>query len=263
MDSAEIRSRFLRYFADREHQVVPVGVAAAGRPDAALRQCGHGPVQALLPGRGAASVPPGHQRPEGRAHPRHRGGRQDRPACLVLPDGGQLLVRRLLQGGGDPPRLGAAHQAGRRRRLRLPRGEALGDGLPGRRRGARHLAPHRRPAPGPHPAAQCQGQLLVHGRPGPGRTLLGDLLRPRARATDARAARRPTRTATSRSGTSSSCRTSCPPSGPRWTSTSGSPCPPRTSTPAWASSGWRRSSRASTTSTRSTPRAASSTARAS
>ena len=46
------------------------------------------------------------------------------------------------------------------------------------------------------------------GVPGPGRALLGDLLRPRARSTAPRAARSPTRTATWRSGTWSSCRTS-------------------------------------------------------
>ena len=53
------------------------------------------------------------------------------------------------------------------------------------------------------------------GVPGPGRALLGDLLRPRARSTAARAARSSTRTATWRSGTSSSCRTSAASSAPK------------------------------------------------
>ena len=38
------------------------------------------------------------------------------------------------------------------------------------------------PARAPHPAPQRQGQLLGHGHPRPRRPLLGDLLRPRARA---------------------------------------------------------------------------------
>ena len=42
--------------------------------------------------------------------PGHRRGRQDQPARHVLPDERQLLVRRLLQGGRDRPRLGAGHQ---------------------------------------------------------------------------------------------------------------------------------------------------------
>ncbi len=41
----------------------------------------------------------GDQRAEVRAHPRHRGRRQDHPARHVLRDVRQLLLRRLLQGG--------------------------------------------------------------------------------------------------------------------------------------------------------------------
>ena len=72
--------------------------------------------------------------------------------------------------------------------------------------------------------------------------------------TAATAARRPTRTASWRSGTWSSCRTASASSGPRTTSTSRARCRPRTSTPGWAWSGWRPSCRAWTTCTRSTPR---------
>ena len=168
MDSAEIRRRFLRFFADARAHARPQREPAARRPDAAVRQRRHGAVQAVLPRRGHAALPAGHQRPEVRAHPRHRGGRQDHPARLVLPDGGQLLLRRLLQGGRDPVGVGAAHRLGVRRRLRLPRGEALGHGLRRRRRGHRHLAHDRRPAAGAHPAPRPQGQLLVMGVPGPG-----------------------------------------------------------------------------------------------
>ena len=63
------------------------------------------------------------------------------------------------------------------------------------------------------------------GVPGPCGPVLGDLLRPRARSTASRAARSPTRTATWRSGTWSSCRT-CAASGPaRTTSRSSASCP--------------------------------------
>ena len=82
-----------------------------------------------------------------------------------------------------------------------------------------------------------------------------------APSTAARAARPSTRTATSSSGTSSSCSTSCRPCAPRTTSTSPASCRRRTSTPAWAWSGWRPCCRASTTSTRSTRSTRSSTGR--
>ena len=96
------------------------------------------PFMPYLTGQRARAVPAGHQRAEVRAHPRHRGGRQDHPARHVLPDERQLLLRRLLQGRRDPARLGAAHQA------RSPTA-ASGfdperiwvDRLPRRRRGAR------------------------------------------------------------------------------------------------------------------------------
>ncbi len=117
-----------------------------------------------------------------RADAGHRGGRQDHSPRLVLPDGGQLLLRRLLQGRRDPAGVGAPDRLGVQRGLRLPRGEALGHGPRRRRGGHRHLAHDRRCADGAHPAPWPEGQLLAHGRPRPRRTLLGDLLRPRARA---------------------------------------------------------------------------------
>ena len=59
----------------------------------------------------AAVRPRAVERPEVRAHPGHRGRRQDHPARHVLRDVRQLLLRRLLQGGRDRARLGAGHQA--------------------------------------------------------------------------------------------------------------------------------------------------------
>ena len=72
------------------------------------------------------------------------------------------------------------------------------------------------------------------------------------RSTASRAGRMPTRTATSRSGTSCSCRTSAARAPRRRTSRSSGRCRARTSTPAWASNAWPACCRASTTSTRRT-----------
>ena len=61
---------------------------------------------------------------------------------------------------------------------------------------------------GAHPAPGQGGQLLVHGRARPLRTLLRDQLRPRPRRSATRAARPSTTSGTWRSGTWSSCSTS-------------------------------------------------------
>ncbi len=117
-----------------------VGVPGRRRPHPAAGQRRHGAVQAVLPGRGQAAVLARHQRPEVRADPGHRGGREDHPARLLLPDVRQLLLRRLLQGRSHQVRLGAAHQFRRGRWLRPGEGEALDHRLQGRRRGRADLA---------------------------------------------------------------------------------------------------------------------------
>ena len=140
MDTAEIRRNFVAHFENDTrwgaHTAVPVRLAAARRPDAAVRQRRHGAVQAVLPRPGDAALPARDQRAEVRAHPRHRGRRQDHPARHVLPDVRQLLLRRLLQGGRDRARLGAGHQARGRGRLRARGEQALPERLRRRRRGA-------------------------------------------------------------------------------------------------------------------------------
>ena len=122
----------------------------------------------------------GHQRAEVRAHPRHRGGRQDHPARHVLPDERQLLLRRLLQGRRDQLRLGAGHRRPGRRRLR-PR-PASGSG-----RRSTSTTTRRRSSGASSPA--CPAERIVRrgkednywsmGVPGPGGPCTRDLHRPR------------------------------------------------------------------------------------
>ena len=147
--------------------------AVRGRRDAAVQ---------ALPARPAdPAVQAGRGRAEVRADAGHRRGRQDDQARDVLPDARQLVVRRLLQGRRDQVRLGAADPVGARRRVRLPRGEALGDRAARRRRGVRDLAGRDRRVGEPDPAPRPGRQLLAHGRARSGRPVLGDLLRPGSR----------------------------------------------------------------------------------
>ena len=112
------------------------------------------------------------QRAEVRAHPRHRGGRQDHPARHVLPDERQLLLRRLLQGRRDHLRLGAGDRlAGATAATASTRTRS---GSPSSRPTTRRSALWKRIAGLPDERIQrrgMEGQLLVHGsaraRPGP------------------------------------------------------------------------------------------------
>ena len=84
--------------------------------------------------------------------------------------------------GRHRARLEAGHGQPGRGRLRVRPRPDLGHRLPRRRRGRRPVAAGRRRSRRADPAPQRQGQLLGHGRSRPRRPLLGDLLRPRARA---------------------------------------------------------------------------------
>ena len=195
METAEIRRRWLRFFADRDHTVVPSASPAARRPEPAVRQRRHGAVQAVLPRPGDAAVAARHQRAEVRAHPRHRGGRQDHPARHVLPDERQLLLRRLLQGRRHRARLGAGHPLAGRRRLRLRPESQLWVTVYQDDDEAFGIWQRRSPAC-PRTASQRlrqEGQLLVTWAcPGPGGPCSRDLLSTAAPSTARRAARRST-----------------------------------------------------------------------
>ena len=159
-------------------------------------------------GQQSAAVAARDEHPEVHPHAGHRRGRQDHPARHVLPDERQLQLRRLLQGRRDPARVGPVDEVGRRRRLRPRRRPDLGDRLPRRRRGHRHLAQRRSACR--WSASSAGAWTTTSGRwASPGRAgRAASSTTTAARTTASRAARRSTRTATWSSGTSSSCRTS-------------------------------------------------------
>ena len=193
------------------------------------------------------------QRAEVRAHPRHRRGRQDHPARVVLPDVRQLLLRRLLQGAGDPARLGADDHAGRRG----------GYGFDPERLWVTVYLDDDEAADIWHdevgvPRERIQRLGMTDnywsmGVPGPVRPVLGDQLRPRPRV------RRGGRPRGRRRALPRALEPRLHAVRARRRARQGRLPDPRRAAGqehrhrAWASSGWRRSCRASTTSTRSTP----------
>ncbi len=262
METAEIKRRWLQFFGERGHTVVPSASLLLDDPNLLFVNAGMVPFKPYLLGQ---ETPP-YQRATSVQkcvpHPRHRGGRQDHPARHVLPDERQLLLRRLLQGRRHRAGLGAGH------RLAVARASSASTPttvwvtvLEGDDEAARALAQGRRPARGAHPAARPGRQLLAHGRPRAGRPVQRDLHRPRPRA---RPRRRPDRR---RGPVPGDLEPRLHAGGPRRGPQQGRlrrprcRCRSRTSTPAWASSGSPTCSRASTTSTRSTRSTRSSTAR--
>ena len=164
METAEIRRRWLKFFGDNGHTVVPSAPLPFDDPNLLFVAAGMVPFMPYFLGQETRALPARDQRAEVRAHPRHRGGRPDHPARHVLPDERQLQLRRLLQGRRHRAGLGAGHPLAVGRRLR-PAGEGPArHDLPGRRRGYRAVEAHRRPARREDRAAGQEGQLLAHGR---------------------------------------------------------------------------------------------------
>ena len=209
MQTAEIRRRFLEHFAQRGHTVVP----SASLISPTRRCCSPWPAwcrSSRTSPAGSRALPAGDQRAEVRPHPRHRGGGQDHPARHVLPDERQLLLRRLLQGGRDPVRLGADHRAGRGRRARLRPRQDLG--RPSTWTTTRPPTPGTASPACPRSASSAWARRTTTGTPAPparpARARRSTSTAGRSSAPTA--ARRSTSPATgsSRSGTSSSCSTS-------------------------------------------------------
>ena len=133
----------LRLEGTHDRGVEPGG--ARRRPDAAVHERRHEPVQGRLPRLRQAPL---RARGDGaEVHPRRRQAQRPRERRLhrapshLLRDARQLQLRRLLQEGRDQVRLGAADRG-----LPAAEGQALGDGLRRRRRGLRHLEERDRPA---------------------------------------------------------------------------------------------------------------------
>ena len=219
-----------------------LAAGAAQRPDADVHELRHGAVQERLHRARAPRLRARRHQPEMRARRRQaqrpRQRRLHRPPPHLLRDARQLLVRRLLQGTGDPLRLGALDP-----RLRPAEGAAPRHRLPRRRRGGRALEEGRGPPRRAHHPHRHLRQFLDDGPDRPLRPVLGDLLRPRPGdprwpAGQPRRGRRPVRRDLEprlhavRAARGRVAATRCP--APR-------------STPAWGSSASARCCRASTT----------------
>ena len=213
----EVRQSFLEYF--KKHGArgrALVAARAANDPTLLFTNAGMVQFKDVFTGRETRAVQARHVVAEVRARRRQaqrpRERRRHRAPPHVLRDARQLLLRRLLQGGRDRVRLGAAHQ-GLRASIRSawssPSSAATERRGAGRRRGARDLEEghrlRRRAHHRPRARRTTSGRWATPGRG----SVLGDPLLRRA-TSEAPLGKfgeepAPTASAGSRSGTWSSC----------------------------------------------------------
>ena len=209
MQTAEIRRRFLEHFAERGHTVVPSASLVSPDPSLLFTVAGMVPFIPYLTGREPAPYPRATSVQKCvRTLDIEEVGKTTRHGTFFQMNGNfsfgdyfkegaiayawELITRPVDDGGlgFDPDKIWAT--------VYLDDDEAR-----------RRLAPHRRPAEGPHPAAGQGGQLLAHRGARPGRPC-SEIYSTAVRSSAPTAARRSTSPATGswRSGTSSSCSTS-------------------------------------------------------
>ena len=119
--TAELREGFLSFFQEKGHLRRPSGslIPPADDPSTLFIVAGMQPMKKWFLGLDTPPARTGDDRTEGDARRREtqrpRRRRHHRQARVVLRDARQLLVRRLLQGRRDRPRLGVRHRAPRLR----------------------------------------------------------------------------------------------------------------------------------------------------
>ena len=159
LPGAEIRRRFIEFFEERGHTVVPsASLVPAGDQTLLFTNSGMVQFKDALTGTEKRSYTRAvdYQRvpARGRQAQRLRGGRAHAAPPHAVRDARQLELRRLLQARGDPLGVGLPDA-----RPRDPGGAAGGDRLLDRRRRARRLARRDRAAArAPRPMGRLSGR---------------------------------------------------------------------------------------------------------